>query len=928
MLKLKELSLKNFFSIGQATQSISFDEGSVTLVLGANPDYGDGIRNGVGKAQPLSAKVLTPYGWKTMKDIGVGDFVYTPKGTTSVVMGKYPQGSKTIYEIKTSDGKRTRACKEHLWTLYIGDDYGVYSTEDIYHALVEKKSVTVPVISEVGDKTAILPIHPYVAGLSISSASLRDGAVVFEDVEYEVIHKLKVYLSEQDYDLTYSRGNITATYKHSTLDPVISFLDEIYKSDSRYIPENFFEGSYYQRRDLMMGFHDALASQDEDKVVMFLDIKDSTLANDLQRLSWSLSGVCSNRVTAYTIKDKFIGTGNNSEILISARYPDANKLFSLETKRQFPVKKDLRSTITSISTLKKQEAVCIKIADSDSLYITDDYIPTHNTTIINGLSYALFGKPITVSRQDDMINNINGKNMLVSLTFEVNGVTYSIERGRKPNILRLLKVEDGKVEVLSDDNSKTGDSDNRAQGENKDTQKEIERITQLSYILLKYIVAMNTYSTHFMTAGASEQREVIENILGIDVLSRKAEVLSERIKVTKIDIDKETIKIETINESNNRILRNIESLKNKATEWDSTRDRSIIDLMNTLEAMGDLDIDDEISKHKRNAEIQETQTQIRIVKQEYNHALKNQQMIKSELDRLERESNSFKESVCPTCKQEISDKDAHEKHKTKLLETITSKTSEYENLVETTTEYKTVIDSIEVPEALHETFYPSLERALEHKNTMLSLIGKVEEKQKEENPYARQIENLESGDMGVQDIDYNNLKFLEKKLSHEKFLYKLLTNRDSFIRKRIIDYSLPFLNKILQGYITRLSLPHEVVFDPNLTFSIEDKARPISFNNLSRGEQNRVTFALNLAFRGLYESLVQPINCLFVDEILDYGMDSVGAKDSVYILKEYCREMNKAVYLVTHKEELMEYANKTILVTKENGFTTYEHIDK
>ena len=136
-----------------------------------------------------------------------------------------------------------------------------------------------------------------------------------------------------------------------------------------------------------------------------------------------------------------------------------------------------------------------------------------------------------------------------------------------------------------------------------------------------------------------------------------------------------------------------------------------------------------------------------------------------------------------------------------------------------------------------------------------------------------------------------------------------------------------FLNKVFQKYIDGLSLPHQVVFDPNLTFSITDKGREISFNNLSRGEQNRVTFALNLAFRDLYENLVRPVNCLFVDEILDFGMDTVGAKDGVEILKLQARDLNKAVYLVTHKEELMEHADKTILVKKENGFTTYEHID-
>lgn len=925
MITFKNLTLRNFFSVGQVTQSINIDEGFVTLILGSNPDYGEGIRNGVGKAQPLYSKIRTPYGWKTMKDIDIGDFVLTPKGTTTVVLGKYPQGERTVYEISTRDGKKTRACKEHLWNVYVGDEYKTVDTTEIYDAMRSGVHVKLPVVDSIGDKDSVLPTNPYALGLYLACGDIKDESIIFKDVSYEVFDKLKVYMPEDLYEYTYSSGNLHMKYKMSTLCPLIKFISDMQIDQEKYIPENFMDASYYQRRDLMMGFNDSRSEQDEEYVITYFSEEEKRLSKDIQKLSWSLSGVADLKFIAYTIRDKMRGIQDTEkDIVLRAKYPDANKLFSLEYKKDFPLHKNLCSVISSIKTIDKQEVACIKVGDSDELYITDDYIPTHNTTIINGLSYALYGDTITPSKKDDLVNYVNGKHMMVSLDFEVNGAEYRIERGRKPNSLKLIKTVDENSTVLSDD---FADDKDRAHGENKETQKEIDNLIQMNYLLFKFIVAMNTYSTHFMSSSAAVQREVIEQILGIDALSRKAQVLAERIKQTKIDIDKEQIRVETLQQSNDRILRNIESLKEKSDTWERNKNRTIQELVETLQSMGDVDIEKEIEIHGKNTEIREVENQINIVKSELRNLYNNKQRVVKELGNLNTQLESFEESICPTCEQPIEDESAHEKHKVALSESINNKFDEVDGYDIKIQEYESVINSISIDGDIQETFYRTLEDAYNHKNTMETLMSKVEDKQTEDNPYTKQIEELESGELGIQDIDYSKLKDLERKLSHEKFLQKLLTNRDSFVRKRIIDYSLPFLNKVFQQYIDNLSLPHQVVFDPNLTFSITDKGREVNFNNLSRGEQNRVTFALNMAFRDLYENLVNPLNCIFVDEILDFGMDSVGAKDAVEILKGKARDFNKAVYLVTHKEELVEHVDKTILVKKENGFTTYEHID-
>ena len=119
---------------------------------------------------------------------------------------------------------------------------------------------------------------------------------------------------------------------------------------------------------------------------------------------------------------------------------------------------------------------------------------TGKTTIINALSYALYGEALTKIRKDNLINKTNGKNMLVTIEFENNGLDYKIERGRKPNLLRFYVNND--LQKGTDD----------AQGENKETQVAIEKVLCMSSSMFRHIVALNTYSEPFLALKNNEQR--------------------------------------------------------------------------------------------------------------------------------------------------------------------------------------------------------------------------------------------------------------------------------------------------------------------------------------------------------------------------------------------------------------------------------------
>ena len=211
---------------------------------------------------------------------------------------------------------------------------------------------------------------------------------------------------------------------------------------------------------------------------------------------------------------------------------------------------------------------------------------TGKTTLIQGLSYALFGVPINSIRKDNLVNRTNAKAMMVTLEFNVNGIDYKIERGRKPNI---LKFYINNVEQKDEDT---------AQGENKETQVAIEKIIHMSSDMFRHIVALNTYSEPFLALKSNEQREIIEQLLGITLLSEKAEVIKVMLKETKDNIQQEEFKVKAIEEANKRVKEQIDATKRRQKLWQQKHDEDLENLAIDYTRLSQIDIDSELQAHK------------------------------------------------------------------------------------------------------------------------------------------------------------------------------------------------------------------------------------------------------------------------------------------------------------------------------------------
>lgn len=637
---------------------------------------------------------------------------------------------------------------------------------------------------------------------------------------------------------------------------------------------------------------------------------------------------------------------------------------------------------------------------------------TGKTSLIQALSYALFGTPINNIRRDNLINRTNGKDMLVTLEFSANNIEYKIERGRKPNTLKFYV------------NSDLQESKDDAQGENKETQIKIEQAIGMSSDMFKHIVALNTYSEPFLALGAGPQRSIIEQLLGITLLSEKAEAIKTAMKSNKELIQLEDFKVKAVEEANKRVQEQIESLKRRQRLWISKhetdldtlvadydelskidieeelqahkylviynekkrkqdacnallarqlawkqkRDKDIVDLQITYDNLKTIDIDAELQAHVDLVEWNRKKIELDMIEKSIKTLTSSLAKDEALVTKLSKEIKTLEEHTCYACGQDFHDENhdqvlsAKRNQYTNAIIELTQTKNDLEKNNNSvyilgaapTTYYKEQADAIKhgseleniqnqinaklaepdpYAEQINEecvdediglppkTVYDTEIEAVEHRSTVANLLQQIESKNTETDPYSEQINDMEH--KALQEIEFTKINELTRLGDHLKFLLDLLTSKDSFVRKKIIDQNLSYLNARLTHYLNAMGLPHTVVFQNDLTVEITELGRELDFYNLSRGEMNRLILGLSFAFRDVWENLYYPINTIFIDELVDAGMDNIGVENSMALLKNMTRNRQKSVWLISHRDELANRVDSVVKAVKEGGFTSY-----
>lgn len=573
--------------------------------------------------------------------------------------------------------------------------------------------------------------------------------------------------------------------------------------------------------------------------------------------------------------------------------------------------------VTAVSISDRKENMFDITVDSDNHRYYTNGILSHNTTIANALSYAFYGLALSNIKKDNLINKSNQKNMVVSVEFEKDRIRYRIERGRRPTFLRLF-IDDNAF--ASNDN----DVQDESQGDSRETQAAIERTVGISHEMFKHIIALNAYTEPFLTMRSNEQRELIEQLLGITQLGSKAESLKEQTKLIKDQITAEEFRIKAVADSNARIEETIRSFELKSSAWNKKKIQDLDLMQSALDQLSTVDIAAELALHKDWAKYTATSSDRKQMVSLRASAESRLNQATSRCDQAIKQLDKLHDKNCPTCSQKIAD-DSHTKlvkeaeRQLKIL-----KKQQHDADSEYTSLSQQLVD-IGNPVKPVDTFYEEEKEAYQHQSSLHSLTSQLAARIDEPNPYDEQILDLKN--QALQDIEYTMLQDLTRLRDHQEFLLKLLTSKDSFIRKSIIEQNLNYLNQRLAHYLAQLGLPHTVKFINDLSVEITELGRDLDPGNLSRGENNRLILGLSFAFRDVWESLYQSINLMFIDELIDNGLDASGVDSALGILKKMSRDRSKSVFLISHRDDLSSRVNSVLKVIKLNGYTEYNMVN-
>lgn len=522
---------------------------------------------------------------------------------------------------------------------------------------------------------------------------------------------------------------------------------------------------------------------------------------------------------------------------------------------------------------------------------TDSSNGAGKTTIFNAISYVLFDEGIEPIKSDEFVNWTNKKNMMVTIEFEQNGISYSISRGRKPK--KMVITKDG-VDI---------------------TPRTDVECNKLIVGILGMDVELFTNSELFTSSGQtymrmkpSQQKQFMERLLGMNILSDRAQNIKNAAKENtnrKALLEKELTLKQAENE---RVIRNIDQLKEKLIDVDNSSELET--LKSELDKLESIPLKDMVKVYVAIEELVDKKNEIESRVVEHGGLMEE---AKRRVEKYTGELEELKDGKCPRCKQEY--------HDDEEIERISTLIDEQTDLVEQTkdklrgmavelNDVNEQLDGIDEPEL-------TLEEIQDINNNIITLKHQIAEKSGGESEIIQdQINLLESEihDLGEITTAIEKCDVLDE---HYKLIIKLLTNSKSFIRMRIIDKYIPYINMKTNEYLEKLGSLHRVEINPDLTNVISYRRKAISFGNLSTGQKLRINFAMCLAFRDYVSNTRGKSNLLMLDEVMD-GADRSFVEAAFDVLND---KDNINTMIISHREMVRELVDDEIVVIMRGGFS-------
>jgi len=527
------------------------------------------------------------------------------------------------------------------------------------------------------------------------------------------------------------------------------------------------------------------------------------------------------------------------------------------------------------------------------------------STMLDALTYALFGKSFRGTKIPQLINSINNRDCVVEIEFSVGRDSYKIIRGLKPKIFEIHKNGD-----LLDQDAKS-----------RDYQKILEeQILKMTYKSFCQVVILGSSNyVPFMKLSTTDRRLVVENLLDIDVFSIMNTLVRSRLQMVKEYIKDIDTKIEIAKSKVDEKQKLIDTLKKKS-------DDSIEDYKNEIELNNK-----EVSKLQEelkniNNEVESLFAKVKDKDDVPKRILKMEgleQQLKNKIKTIEKSVKFYKENdTCPSCKQDI-----EEHHKKSMFGDKANERKEVEDgMSELTENINTTSERMtEINEILNSI--NNLELQINEKQTKINVSLKYI------NTMQNRIEEVSTEGTEVQETKDELNKLIgegkehverRKELVEDKHYYSIASTllKDSGIKAKIIKHYLPIMNRLINKHLTDMDFFCQFNLDENFLETIKSRHRDeFTYNSFSEGERLRIDLSLLLAWREIAR-LKNSVNCnlLVLDEVFDSSLDAVGTEEFLKILTSFGNRAN--IFVISHKSDTMtDKFENHIVFEKKNNFS-------
>lgn len=542
------------------------------------------------------------------------------------------------------------------------------------------------------------------------------------------------------------------------------------------------------------------------------------------------------------------------------------------------------------------------------------------STMLDAINYALFDKPFRNIKKENLINRINGKNLYVEFAFSINKDDYIIERGMKPDILK-IKKNDKDIDLMSS---------------KKLVQEEVEKFIGINQKMFKNVVGIAvTNNKPFLSMTAAEKRNLIENIFNIDMLGSMMKEVKKRKSINDAE---QRIKVEEYNSK--EALKNdnekyLENMNNYIKNFNSIKQTDIDKCKAKIKTLTERIEVNESNIKKGIKKLEELQVTLENEPDQkvFAKIIKEIGVAEADKNRLQKQLDQLEENaICPICGTSLTGEHALE-HKKEVKETLDNlvynKIPELKKVEEDYTALKekydknvNLINKIKVK--LEE------ENRIKDNNTsdLIEATKKLEEINKQECPFIKDEYEVKITNLKNQMIELQTrLSEIKETVAIDKELIKILG--DDGIKVYFFRKLIPLFNQNINEYLKKFDMPITIEFNDNMEERIYNTKKEIEYDQFSGGEKTRIDMSILLSFFNV-SRIISNWSCslLFIDEVLDSQVDDKGLEQFIATLYNMINSDNSnklGIYIVSHKLGTTDIPlNSVVKINKSGIFSQLE----